>query len=243
MKKIIALFALIAVIFTLSACASNSGAVGNTTTPAATEDPNLINWKDIPDGDIVGAWKDTSVDSDELILFTPECDIRLVMGSATISADIKFGVDGNGVKSAYTESSVLYGQWTYTVSDGILTVTYPDEERVFTFKAADYTPVTLVADENFTPSEELVGKWENKEYSDSYTFTDDGYITYEQHYDDDVNVYDSEVLYTYTVDGGSITMTYIADNTEHKEIKNTVEYSIDGDKLIIGGFDYVKVTD
>ncbi len=242
MKNIIAGLILVLVIFSLCAC-SNTEKNSTETVPAETQDPNLITWKDIPDGDIIGAWKNTEDENGELILFTPECDIRVVMGSATISSDIKFGVDGKGVKSAFTESSALYGQWTYTVKDHILTVTYPDKETVYTFESVKYTPLTLVADENFTPDDELVGTWENGEYFDSYTFTADGYAVYEQEYDDGMYIYDSEVLYTYTVSNGEITMTYVADNTNKAKKDITVIYSIDGDKLLIDEFDYTKVTD
>lgn len=240
MKKLSALVLALLMVFSLAAC--SGGEVSPTAPVATTEDPNLIDWQDIPDPDIVGAWRDTDAKSDEVILFTPESDVRLVLGSVTMEADIKYGVDGNGIKSAYTSGSVLYGQWTYVVKDGVLTVTYPEEGKVFTYNAVkDYTPVTLIADENAYIDDALVGKWANEEFMDSYTFTEDGYAKYEIAFDDGIYAYDSEILYTFSTNYGDITLTHIADNTDKKEVSNTFEYSVDGDKLIIDGNEYTLV--
>ena len=217
----------------LGACKSEKTDTEETTTSAPTYE---INWQTIPDDDIVGAWKPSDGVADEYVVFTQDSKLRVVYGTVVIEADVSFGVDGYGNKSAYTQGSYLYGQWVYTIEENILTVTFPDG-TVQTFEFEDYTPITLLAKDEFVVNESLVGVWTNSSYMDSYKFTDDGYVIYQQEYDDGVLVYDTEIKHCYTVDDSVVTLYYYAENSGDETVRN-IEYSIDGTKLVIDGNDY-----
>ncbi len=236
MKRLIAILLAVFMIFTICACKPNGGTQGDN---KPTKNPTEISWSVIPDESILGAWTPDEPISNEYIIFTQDGKLRVANGTVVIDADIQYGVDGLGNHSAYTEGKYLYGQWTYTIENGVLTITYPDES-VETFKyATDYKPITLVAKEDFVSDETLLGEWSNDLYDDEYVFTEDGYAVFSQEYDDGVNVFDTEIKYTYTVSDGTLTLYYF-DNYENEEKVDTMEYSIDGDKLLIDGNDYYR---
>lgn len=239
MKKLLSVLFIITMLFTLAACNSDEG---STTETGSYE----IEWQMLPDDEVVGAWKAVEPVADEYLLFTPESKLRIVEGTFITEADIKFGIDGSGNKSAYTQHNYLYGQWTYTVKDGVLTVTYPEyseesdvpvsyDKKIF--NAVDYSPITLEADEDFKADEKLVGKWTNATYSDAYEFTADGYVIYTQEVDDGVYLYDAEIKKTYTISNDKIVWTFYYDNSGEVTTE-AIEYSIDGTKLVIDNNDY-----
>lgn len=241
MKKLSALLLVLAMLFAFAACSSKEN-----TDPTEATGSYEITWQGLADNDIVGSWAPTvGAVSDEYVLFTPDCKIRVVFGTAVFEADIKYGADGAGNKSAYTEGEYLYGQWTYTVKDGVLTISYPKyaegsdeptfEEKVFS--TVDYTPITLQADENFVKDDSIVGKWTNETYLDSYEFTEDGYLIYYQDYSDDVYSYETEIKYTYNFENGKLVVSYYGDNSGIVSTE-PVEYSIEGTKLLFGDSDY-----
>ncbi len=242
MKKLFALVLACLLLLSLGACKKTED---NPTTP--TDADNLsyeIQWQTLADDDVVGAWMPEDPVEDEYVLFTPEGKLRVVYGTVVFESDIKFGEDVKGNKSAFTEGTYLYGQWTYKVEDDVLTVTYPksteDDDSEFenkVFRKTDYTPITLIAKEDFKADDALVGTWTNGTYNDSYSFTEDGYAVFTQEYDDGINVYDTEVKYTYVVKDGKIDFSYFKSN-DGKEFVESFDYTIEGSKLVIGQSDY-----
>ena len=243
MKKISVILLILVMLFAFAACKSDDTAV---TDPTENTGSYEIDWNNLPDDELVGAWQPADSESDEYVLFTPDSKLRLVKGTVVTDADVKYGLDGNGNKSVYTQHNYLYGQWTYNITDGVLKVNYPlyedgselptsYEEQVF--NSIDYTAITLEADEDFTADEALTGKWLNNTYSDSYQFTEDGYVIYSQKVDDGVYLYDAEIKMTYNIKDGKLVWNYYNDNSGNLSTE-TVEYSIDGTKLLIGDSDY-----
>ncbi len=245
MKKLFALVLACLMVFALGACGETSDNTTEPTTTVAATGSNEINWQTLPDDEIVGAWKPVDDVAGEYILFTPESKLRVMYGTVVFDASISFGADGNGIKSAYTDGSYLYGQWSYKIDGTVLTVSYPVmengeitsfEEKVFN-RYDDYEPITLVAKEDFKADDALVGKWTNLAYGDSYEFTADGYAIFSQNVDDGVYSYKTEIKHAYTVDGDSVTLYYYTANDD-KEVVDTFSYSIDGTKLMIEESDY-----
>ena len=239
MKKLSALLLILVMLFVFTACGKGS------TDATENTGSHEITWQGLADTDIVGAWQLADKSSDEYVLFTPDCKLRMVKGTIVFETDIKFGEDGTGIKSAYTEGNYLYGQWTYTVKDGVLTVSYPSYEEgsdtpVFVdlvFNSVDYTPITLQADEDFVADESIVGKWTNAKYADAYEFTSDGYVIYTQEYNDGARIYDIEIKMTYNFKDGNLIVNMHEDNSGNATTQ-TVEYTLEGTKLLFGESDY-----
>lgn len=234
MKKFLSILLVCMLVFALGACNNN----GDTdTTQEPTGEPTYeINWSTLPDSDIVGAYAPADSDSGEYVLFTDDGKLRVVYGTAVFDADIQYGEDGYGNKSAYTEGNYLYGQWTYTIEDNTLTVYYSDEQTNV-FNRINYTPITLEAKEDFVKDDRLVGKWLNYQYGDSYEFTEDGYAIFHQDVDDGIYVYETEIKHTYTVNGDEVTF-YFYQSNDGEEVEDSATVTIDGTKLLIGESDY-----
>lgn len=230
MKRIISIILVCFLVLALTACSDS----GNTDTTTATGSYE-INWSYVPDNDLVGAWKPAAEDGKEYVLFTDDGKLRAVYGTVVFDSTLNYGVDGYGNKSCYTEGSYLYGQWTYKVEGDTLKINYEDKELVF--NQIEYTPITIQAKDSFVKNDKLVGKWLNKMYNDSYEFTTDGYAIYSQKYDDGINVYETEVKHAYTVEDNKITL-YFYNSNDKNEVTQTLDYSIDGTKIIIGEADY-----
>ncbi len=233
MKKLFAIFLVSLLVLSLGACKP-----GNTTTdPVSTGEGSYeINWSNLPDTDVVGAWKAEDSVNDEYVLFTDDGKLRIVYGTVVFDASISYGVDGYGNKSAYTEGNYLYGQWTYRIDGDKLTIDYSEDETKV-FNRTDYTPITLEAKADFVKNDELVGKWLNKAYGDSYEFTEDGYAIFRQKVEDGVYAYETEIKHAYTVDDDEITMYFYSDNSG-EEVQDSATFSIDGTKILIGNNDY-----
>ncbi len=230
MKRFFSLILVALLVMSLGAC--KPGDTDTTTDKASYE----INWSNLPDYEIVGAWEPEDAVNDEYVLFTDDGKLRVVYGTIVFDAGIKYGEDGYGNKSAYTEGNYLYGQWTYTVKDDTLTINY-SEDQTQVFNKIDYTPITLEAKEDFVKNDALVGKWMNKQYQDSYEFTEDGFAIFRQKLEDGVYVYETEIKHAYTVKDNVITLYFYQAN-DNKEITQTTEFTIDGTKIVIGEADY-----
>ncbi len=231
MKRFLSIVFVVLLVLSLGAC--NGGTV--TTQPSTAEPTFEIDWSVIPDSEIVGAWEPEDSVSGEYVLFTDDGKLRVVHGTIVFDADIKYGEDGYGNKSIYTEGNYLYGQWVYVIKGDKLIVKYSEDE-VKSFNRIEYTPVNLQTKEDFVKDDALVGKWLNKQYMDSYEFTEDGFAIYHQDIEDGIYVYESEIKYSYTVKDNVITL-YYQDN-DHVEESQTVEYRIDGTKLLLDDYDY-----
>lgn len=244
MKKIIAVMLLVLMLFALGACGKGSDNTEETTkTPEPTSNKTdatgdtTIDWKDIPDDEILGAWKYTSMDDPGVVLFTTESTLRVVYGSTYLEADIKYGVDGDGNKSAYTDGNVLYGQWTYVIEEDTLTIMRPVDDMFeeYTLERVDYTPLTIEAKSGFEADADLVGKWISL-MDEEYEFRADGIAVYTREIDDGVNAYTQRCDYSYFISDNSITLFSV--DVFGEEQTETYEYSIDGTVLDFGGIDF-----
>lgn len=233
MKRLFALILVCMLVFALCACEPEDT---TTTTQPSTTGTYEIAWTVIPDDAVVGAWEpEDSVDG-EYVLFTDDGKLRVVSGTIVFDASINYGVDGYGNKSAYTEGSYLYGQWTYTVDGDTLTINYAEDD-IQKFKRIDYTPITLQAKEDFVKDDRLVGKWLNKQYQDSYEFTEDGFVIFRQKIEDGIYVYETEIKHAYTVSGDTVTL-YFYQGNDNTETSQSADFTIEGTKIIIGEADY-----
>lgn len=234
MKRLFAIILVCLMVLSLGACKSEE----TPTEPSSTvgEEAYEINWSNLPDTEIIGAWEPEQSVGGEYVLFTDDGKLRVVYGTIVFDSIMTFGVDGVGNKSGFTEGNYLYGQWTYNVEGDKLTVNYSEDETKV-FNRIDYKPITLEAKPEFNKDEALVGKWLNKAYGDSYEFTADGYAIFHQKVDDGIYVYETEIKHTYTVEDGNITMSFFKNNGG-TETEDTIEYSIEGTKLLIGDSDY-----
>lgn len=235
MKRLFAIILVCLLVFSLGACKPEDT---NPTEPASTQGEGSyeIDWSSIPDSEIIGAWEPEESVNGEYVLFTDDGKLRVVYGTVAFDSVMTYGVDGYGNKSGFTEGNYLYGQWTYKVEGDKLTINYPEEEAKV-FNSINYTPITLEAMSEFNKDEALVGKWLNNAYGDSYEFTADGYAIFRQKVDDGIYVYETEIKHTYTVEDGNITMSFFKNNGG-AETEDTIEYSIEGTKLLIGDSDY-----
>ena len=242
MKKLFAIVLVCLLVLSLGACKKAENNSADPTQPSGTS--LEIQWQTLADDDIVGAWEPEESVEGEYVLFTPEGKLRLVYGTVTFDADIRYGEDASRIKSAYTDGIYLYGQWTYKIEDDVLTVSYPETseegEQIFedkVFRKADYNPITLLAKEGFKADDSLVGTWTNAEYGDSYTFTEDGFAIFSQKLDDGLNSYETEIKHSYIVEDGKITLSYYKNN-DGEEFTDSLEYTIEGTKLMLGENDY-----
>lgn len=231
MKRLFALILVCLMVLSLGACNPD-----NTGTSSTGEPTYEINWTALPDYDIVGAWAPEDSVNGEYVLFTDDGKLRIVYGTVVFDSVMTYGEDGYGNKSGFTEGNYLYGQWTYTVEGDKLTINYSEEETKV-FNKIDYTPITLEAKADFVKKDELVGKWLNNLYHDSYEFTEDGYVIFRQTIDDGVYVYETEIKHTYTVEDDTVTMYFYEDNSGN-ETQESATFSIDGTKLLVGDNDY-----
>ncbi len=233
MKRLFAILLVCVLVLSLGACKPDDT---TTTQPSTGEATYEIDWTNLPDQEVVGAWEPAEPVNGEYVLFTDDGKLRVVYGTVVFDASIKYGKDGYGNKSAFTEGTYLYGQWTYTVEEDTLTVTYPDE-KVQTFSRINYTPITLKAKEDFVKNDALVGKWINNAYADSYEFTEDGFAVFRQKLEDGIYVYETEIKHAYTVNDNEITLYFYKTN-DNTETTETLTYTIDGTKIVLGEADY-----
>ena len=138
---------------------------------------------------------------------------------------------------------VLQSAFEYEVSGNAftgrtLTLTNADYQTTFTLKSANIKTPELKPDENFKPNEKITGKWKDQadynasnSYNISYTFNENG----------TVSINEGDQLYVegvYTYDDSTITVTYYAS----AEATMALQYSFDGDILVINGLGYSKDT-
>ncbi len=242
MKKLFALLLACLMVSSFTACKKSGETPDN-----SSDTDNIsyeIQWQTLADDDVVGAWEPVDSVAGEYVLFTPESKLRVVYGTVVFESEIKYGADVKDNKSAYTDGSYLYGQWTYTVDGDVLTVSYPktteNDETVFeekVFNRIEYSPITLLTKEDFKAEDALVGTWTNAAYNDSYTFTEDGFAIFNQKLDDGINAYDTEIKHSYIVEDGKINLYYFKAN-DGEEVTDTFDYTIEGTKLMIGESDY-----
>ncbi|MBR3971361.1 MAG: hypothetical protein IKJ83_00520, partial [Ruminococcus sp.] len=185
MKKIFALILVLLMVFSLCACNSKKDNNKTTDTNEPSTGTSEIEVLQLPDPDIVRAWKIADgTEEDPVILFTTESTVRIVRGTATLESDVTYGKDGLGNKSIATACSEFRGQSVYKIDGDVLTITtpvYDDNGEVQSFNdlvynAVDYTPITLEAKEEFVANEELVGVWTYGDTGETYEFTEDGYV-------------------------------------------------------------------
>lgn len=250
MKKLVSLILLAGMVLSFAACGNKIDKNEDKTpttqveTTAPTEpDPDRykIEWQQLPDMDLVGTYKRADNDEDTgYYIFTAEKTLRYSFGTSYFEAEISYGVDKAGNKSAYTEGSLLYGQWTYKFNDGYLVVTYPEGQQ-YLYKPVTFNSINLVADEKFEKDDDLVGVWKSTDTEETYEFTADGYAVYTGAYEDDIYKYTAKSDCIYTTDMSEITITYYINDTE--KTSESFEYFAEGDTLRLGDYEYKRVAE
>ncbi len=250
MKRLLAVLFAALMVFSLCACSKNEDDV-NTTTQAVNSPSDTSNGtsvivkKDIPDPQMLGAWKADSEDA-PYIIFTDTSKVRIVRGAHTLESEIAYGEDGLGNKSIATDCSEFKGQSVYTIKDGVLTIIHPvlddngevkEYENLIFKAAADYSPLDIRAKEDFVADEALVGIWTNELTGEEFEFTNDGFLIMKaQNFNGNVETYIIES--TYTVSENDTVTIYSISDSNNNETKNELDYYIEGTKLMLGGADY-----
>lgn len=249
MKKIISLLLALMLVLSFAACSKKTEnkeeTKENTTnvTTAPTEvDPeqHVIEWKTIPDMDIVGTYKLADGDDDGYYIFTAEKTLRYSIGTTYFEAEISYGVDKAGIKSAYTEGKVLYGQWTYAFEDNYLVITYPTGEQ-FKYEPVLFEPINVTAEEHFLQDSDLVGVWKSTDTEETYEFTKDGYFTYTCDYEDELYKFTIVSEGRYKTDFTDVTITTYTNATETNS--QSFDYLATGDTLTMDDYTYTRVTE
>lgn len=138
---------------------------------------------------------------------------------------------------------VLQSAFDYEVTGNAFTgrtllLTNTEYQAKFTLKSANIKAPELKPAEDFKSNEKITGKWKDQTdynagnaYNISYTFNENG----------TVSINEGDQLYVegvYTYDDSTITVTYYAG----AEATMTLQYSFDGDILVINGLGYSKDT-
>lgn len=250
MKRLLAILFAALMVFSLCACSKNEDNSDTTetvtTVPSVTkgDGTTVIVKKDIPDPDMLGAWKADSEDA-PYIIFTDTSKVRIVRGAQFLESEVAYGEDGLGNKSIATDCSEFKGQSVYTIKDGVLTIVHPvlddngevkDYENL-TFKAAvDYKPLLIEPKEGFKADDALVGLWTNELTGEAYEFTNDGILIMTvENFNGNVETFVAQA--TYTVENGNVTVYSIVDG-DYNEISQSGEYYIEGTKLMFMNSDY-----
>ncbi len=202
---------------------------------------------------IIGTWtiENDTATSDEAgedtvltyYIFDKDGTVSLSYGTMSYMGTYSVSTDDDGNKSVemYIPYAYLQATFDYNVSGNLFTgrklvFSYDDtqngETQTYKFKEAKRIMPELKAADDFKADDALVGEWNYYDgyYDYSYTFNSNGTVNINQN---DMIVIEG----TYKLSDDKITVTYYADD----EYTQDLEYSVDGDTLVIQGMQYFKV--
>ena len=206
------------------------------------------------DNSVEGAWiiEGSDATSDEIqsaqdaanantyYIFTNDVDeqgnkiAKLKVGTMELSGTYSLSDGTDGARTLTVSVSYFFaGEYTYEVSGNVFTgktMTLTSNNTPYKFKSASLPELKVDVPENFEVKDELVGEWNESEYNMTYKFDDKGNVYVNQGATLEVNG-------TYEVNDSTITIHYLAG----EETKLDLEYSFDGDTLILSGLGYEKV--
>lgn len=181
------------------------------------------------DKDLVGAWQIEGEDQNVYYIFTENCKIQLVRGTAALEGNVAYGVDANGIHKYKSDCYFRAGELDYIVAGDV--VTFTDAKGVQeVLKKVEYTAPVLEGYENFKADNPLVGTWYNEEYKDTFVFTDDGNAVQETI--DTENACVARSTYKYMESEGKL--IYVGSDGDGVT-EYISDYSIKGDVLNIDG--------
>lgn len=169
----------------------------------------------------------------------------LTVGTMEVSGtyEVTQGEDGTQNLSV----SIYYyftGEYTYTVSGNALTgrqlVLSNESQQTIAFESADKPVIKMEPSKDFEKNDDVTGTWNESDYNMTYTFNEDGTV---QIAEQEVELANGEtvpmltVTGTYVIRDGVITVTYMT----NEETTLDIEFSRDGDTLVLSGLGYTKV--
>lgn len=173
--------------------------------------------------------------------FNEDGQFNATIGTVTVTGEYSLNVDssGNNVVSFYAlydNTPLIYGSYTYKVKGSIFTGKKLLMTSSFDGSVIELTPGEgenpLVPFEDFTPDENLYGKWRNDEMGITYTFDEDGYMVFTT---DNGIIF--EHVYT-TYDDYIILAKYYSSQSEESY---SYIYTLSDGVLNIDGLDFTKV--
>lgn len=218
-------------------------------------------WKIFFDNTIVGTWvvEDSVATSDEATTdeavrnsntyytFTDKTNedgekiATLSVGTMELSGTYSVTNDTDGTQTLTVSISYFFaGDYTFNVTGNAITgriltltsasATDDGQTSSINFLSAQKPTLKTPVSKDFKVKDEIVGEWNESTYGITYTFNEDGTA----HVDEGGTL---TVDGTYTVSDDKITITYLT----NQETSLELEYSFDGDTLILSGLGYTKV--
>lgn len=251
--KIISLLLIAVTAAAFSGCGDNgsSSSEQQTTAPATTvqetteastsngnaENTNLPFPKYAENGDdFTGAWRITEGEGSQYgsFIFSFNGDGRAAMVIDNAGYFGKYEIEAKNGKNTFTTQMIfgLNGEYTYKLSD--------DKNEITLTKNEDNSTTTMQRIEGFDciPSVEsvnidkdLLGAWKSED-EETFYFDESG-IMYHNQYNTMFN------YAAYTADGSKITATYSMGG----EMTDEYEYSLEGSKLRLNGYEYERISE
>lgn len=210
-------------------------------------------WKLFFDNSIVGAWvvegsiatsdeisEEEAVNGNTYYIFTDDVNedgdkiAKLRVGTMELSGTYSIQNNTDGTQSLTVSISYIFaGTYTYNISGNAFTgrtLTFTSDSGSVNFQSASLPQLKVGVSEDFKANNDIVGTWNESEYNFTYTFNEDGTA----HVDEGGTL---TVDGTYVVDDSKIVITYLAS----EELTLEIEYSLDGDTLVLSGLGYTKV--
>lgn len=199
-----------------------------------------------------------NVDVDYYFTFNGDNTVNATIGTVTSSGTYTVSKNSEG-KSVMTMdltdlitsyNFLPYGEYELNVSGNVFTgrqlllTTPSDETATIEMKSEGYTAPKIERENEFTPNEDIVGKWifNQEGYNLSYEFTKDGKAYYHENVTQ-MNMYtganmtiDYAIEGIYDVEDTAITMHFYYT----KDSSMDIAYQLDGDMLYINGFPFVR---
>ena len=143
-----------------------------------------------------------------------------------------------------------YGEYDLSVSGNAFTgrklvmSTSQDESAAIEMESASYTAPEITRENEFTPKEDIVGKWEFSQtgYNLSYDFSKDGKVQYNEHVTQTNPYTGMEMTIDYTISGiydvtdNTITIHFIYT----KDSSMDIVYILENNTMYINGFPFTK---
>lgn len=206
------------------------------------------------DNSIVGTWivegstatndqlktEEEAVNGNTYYIFTDEKDkdgnkiAKLAVGTMELTGTYDIINNDDGTQKLSVSISYFFtGEYDFKVSGNALTgkvLTLSSDNGDFNFLSASKPKVSVEKSDDFKVNKDIVGEWNESDYNITYIFNEDG----------TAHVNEGGTLTvdgTYVVDDSKITITYLAS----QESTLDIEYSLDGDTLVLSGLGYTKV--
>ena len=199
-----------------------------------------------------------NVKVDYYFTFKGNNEVSATIGTITSNGTYEITKNAEG-KSAITMNLtdlitsynfLVYGEYDLSVSGNAFTgrklvmSTAQSEDATIEMESASYTAPEVKRENEFTPNDEITGKWEFQQegYNLSYVFTNDGKALYREHVTQTNPYTGMDMTIDYTIDGiydvtdDTITVHFIYT----KESSMDIVYTLEDNTLYINGFPFVK---